>query len=521
MGLAAGGAEAGMMRIPAIRVRQWLDAWDGFPYDPGERQRKPEPDFYLCSIDARLLRRLSGVRRREATGPRGDDIGIQRGHEKDRSEEIRRFVEAGYPWAELRTDDKQKFPNLRKPGWLPTAIVANLVSADTKREGFKAEPDDLVTISTGDDGSVHLALPKGSENHDWERTGKLDPIEIIDGQHRLYAFSDGSEFEEGFELPVVLFRDLDISWQAYLFWTINITPKRINPSLAYDLYPLLRTADWLERAEGPMAYRLTRAQELTEALWGHPDSPWRERIGMLGRERGKVTQAAFVRSLTLSFVRSWEGPARTGIGGFFGVQQSNDRTDVLVWTRPQQAAYLLALWSDLAVAIKESDEAWAKDLRDRTQDADVPQGQDSAFAGRYSILATDQGVRGFLQVCNDLSYHLRKKIGVRKWRRSEMAEATDHEAVSIALADLRRQKSIHSFSMQLAGDAARFDWRSAVTPGLSEGDEDRQSRYRGGSGYKQVRLQLLRHLAGSGHPDIAEAATAVSKALGYDKDSPA
>ena len=134
---------------------------------------------------------------------------------------------------------------------------------------------------------------------------ELPPIEIIDGQHRLYAFLDDEELEGDFELPVVLFEDLDISWQAYLFWTINITPTRINPSMAYDLYPLLRTVRWLELVEGPMAYRETRAQELTEALWGQPESPWHERIGMLGRERGKVTQAAFVRSLTLSFVRGW------------------------------------------------------------------------------------------------------------------------------------------------------------------------------------------------------------------------
>ena len=87
--------------------------------------------------------------------------------------------------------------------------------------------------------------------------------------------------------------------------------------MAYDLYPLLRTVDWLETVEGPMAYRETRAQELTEALWSHPDSPWYDRIGMLGRERGKVTQAAFVRSLTISFVRGWSGSRRTGIGGFF------------------------------------------------------------------------------------------------------------------------------------------------------------------------------------------------------------
>lgn len=508
-----------MTTIPAIRVRQWLDDWDEFDYVEAERQSKPEPDFYVCSMPATLLRKLANVRQRDATGPRVEDIGIQRGHDKSRSDEIRRFIKAGYPWASLNTNDQQRFANLRKPGWLPTAIVANLVSADTDRAGDKADPDDLVTIRTDADGSVHLVLPEGSEDPAWEPTkGKLAPIEIIDGQHRLYAFSKDQEFDKDFAFPVVLFNNLDISWQAYLFWTINITPKRINPSLAYDLYPLLRTANWLERAEGPLAYQETRAQELTEALWGHPSSPWRERIGMLGRERGKVTQAAFVRSLTKSFVRGWKGPPKIGIGGFFGTQQSERPTDVLTWTRPQQAAYLIALWSELKEAIKHSKEKWVGHLRKRTQSADVPPGQDSAFAGRYSILATDQGVRGYLQVCNDLSYLLRNRIAFRNWRSAKMAEATDHKAVTAALDDLSEQDDINSFIVRLARDTARFDWRSAVTPGLHEDEANRQSLYRGGSGYKQVRLRLLRHLTGSSHEDIAFAASEVYKARGYDQE---
>ena len=401
------------MRIPAIRVRQWLRDWDNYQFDEAARQRKPERYFYVCSMPAALLKRLSGVRRREDSDlrPRVEDIGIQRGHDAARSQEIGRFVQAGYPWATLNTAQRERFPDLKKPGWLPTAVVANLVGPDTERVGLKPEPSDIIKIERADDGLVYLVLPDGSDAASWERAGHLDPVEIIDGQHRLYAFEEDGEPEGDFELPVVLFDDLDISWQAYLFWTINITPKRITPSLAYDLYPLLRTADWLDHSEGPMAYRETRAQELTEALWSHPESPWRERIGMLGRERGKVTQAAFVRSLTLSFCRGWAGSRRTGIGGFFGTEQSDQRTDVLLWNRAQQAAYLFTLWANLARAIEASDAEWARQLRERTPvDDDASSGHDPAFAGRYSMLATDQGVRGFLQVCNDISYDLRREI---------------------------------------------------------------------------------------------------------------
>ena len=506
-------------RIPAIRVRQWLQIWDAYTFNEASRQRKPEPHFYICSMPAPLLRRLSGVRRREASGPRAADIGIQRGHDEKRSREIRRFVIAGYPWASLNTKDQSRFPNLKKPGWLPTAVVANLVRETTDRDGIKAAPQDLITIETEKDGRVYLKLPKGSEDPSWELSERgLEPLEIIDGQHRLYAFSEDDELEGDFELPVVVFEDLDIGWQAYLFWSINVTPKRINPSMAYDLYPLLRTDEWLERVEGPMAYRETRAQELTEALWSHPDSPWRDRIGMLGRERGKVTQAAFVRSLTLSFVRGWSGGRRTGIGGFFGTEQTEKRTDVLGWNRSQQAAYLIALWASLRDAIADSDADWAKNLRQCTDGDDAPTDIDSAFAGRYSMLATDQGVRGFLQVCNDISYQCRYEIRFGDWQRSSVAEATDLAEVTDALSELRKLSEIDGFIRRLTGDIAMFDWRSAVTPGLPDNIEIFQSRYRGGSGYKQVRLQLLLYLCESGNTDIAESARFVAQALGYTED---
>lgn len=504
------------MHIPAIRVRQWLKEWDSFEFDEGLRQRKPKPYFYVCSMPAPLLRRLSGVRRRQATGPRAADLGIQRGHDQIRSMIIRRFIRAGYPWATLNTEQQSRYPRLKKPGLLPTAVVGNLVTAETVRYGTKVAKGNLISVKEVSDDLVHLILPEGSQEEDWTPVDEhLEPIEIIDGQHRLFAFSEDERLDGDFEFPVVLFEDLDISWQAYLFWSINVSPKRISPSMAYDLYPLLRTADWLEQVEGPMTYRETRAQELTEVLWSHPESPWRDRIAMLSRERGKVTQAAFVRSLTLSFVRGWSSRTRSGIGGFFGTEQSKQRTDVLGWTRAQQAAYLIELWSSLEKAIKSSDQEWAKQLRTDTPKDDQPLDQDAAFTGRYSMLATDQGVRGFLQVCNDISYERRHDISFGEWQRVRSAEEADEHEVSEALEHLRKQPKIKTFIESLTSDIATFDWRSAVTPGLPDQVEIFQSRYRGGSGYKQVRLQLLLHLDKEGTPEVASSARTVAGALGY------
>ena len=51
------------LRIPAIKVRQWLPQWDDVQFDEETLRRKPEKWFLICSIPAKVLRRLSGVYR--------------------------------------------------------------------------------------------------------------------------------------------------------------------------------------------------------------------------------------------------------------------------------------------------------------------------------------------------------------------------------------------------------------------------------------------------------------------------
>ena len=515
------------MQIPAIRVNQWLTEWDPYRFRPESRQRRPESYFYVASVPVSLLRRLSNVPRRgratetgrqQATGPRIEDIGIQRGFEESRADDIKNFVRGGYPWATLRKAQQDRFPELKKPGWLPTALVVNIVKPTTVRQGTTPNTNDLIEVRETGPNTVDLVLPHNVESPDWKLEGQIHPLEVIDGQHRLLAFDEDAAIEGQFDLPIVLFEDLDISWQAYLFWTINITPKRIGPSLAYDLYPLLRTEDWLEPIPGPLAYRETRAQELTEALWSNPDSPWYERIGMLGRERGKVTQAAFVRSLTLSFIRRSDTYGDRP-GGLFGAPLSNDRADVLAWSRAQQAAYLIFVWSELERAIQETDAHWAVYLRDHTKkrEPDETGGRDPAFSGVYSLLATDQGVRGFLQVSNDISFDLARTLELNWWIRDRQAEATDAAEVSAAVKELQSNRQIATFVRSLCDSVARFDWSSSVTPGLSEESRNRQALYRAGSGYREVRRQLLLHLSRLTDGHIQMAADRIVKSLKYDQ----
>lgn len=300
--------------VPALVVHQWLPEWDEVKWNADLKQARPDrTHFYLFSLPARLLKRLSGIQRRSVKSEtaRSADIGIQRYHDQDRSDEIREFVTFGYPWSDLPEKRRHsgEFADLRKPGWLPTAIVVNIPRAGVTRQSLTlAKKDAIVIKDNPDESGAVFELPEGSSQNEW-KPGGLHPIEVIDGQHRLWAFERAGT--DDIELPVVAFNDLDISWQAYLFWTINIKPKKINASLAFDLYPLLRSEEWLDKFSGHPVYRETRSQELVEALWSHPDSPWHRRINMLGESaqqsgdpRPMVSQSAWVRGLMSTYVKS-------------------------------------------------------------------------------------------------------------------------------------------------------------------------------------------------------------------------
>jgi hypothetical protein len=506
-----------LSNVPAIRVKQWLDSWDNIKFNAKARQARPKPEFFLFSMSAADLKALTGIYRRTTNGgvARADDPNIQRGHDEGRSGAIRDFVRFGYPWCELNEHRRKstEFNDLRKPGWLPTAIVVNIIAPNERRDGKALAVNDAVEV-VGSGSATSIKLPKGYSGSRW-RSDSIPPLEVIDGQHRLWAF-DGFEDDGDFELPVVAFDGLDRSWQAYLFWSINITPKRIKQSLAFDLYPLLRTEDWLERFEGHSIYRETRAQELVEALWSYHKSPWHQRVNMLGEAGLKgpmVSQAAWIRSLMATFVKGWEGKGKAGgIGGLFGAKPKNHEI-VLPWSRAQQAAFLIAAGTALKDAVKSSGSPWAKDLR-RIKDQQLfDEKDDPAFQGQYSLLGTDQGIRGFLSVTNDIFFLLVDKLNLEAWKGAEGSAATDEEALDRELKSLNKQNWSSVFD-DIAAALASYDWRTSSTPDLPENERKRQGVYRGSSGYKELRSDLLTHVANK-DGKIGTAAAQVKRALGY------
>lgn len=491
-----------MSQVQAIRFKQWLPEWDDFDFDPCQHRRKPDEHILLFSMPATQLRALSGVYRRTRDNVGGE--GLQRLHDPKRSAAIRDFVRFGHPYSGLpsaaRTEDAA---GMRKPGWLPTAIVVNILTEDDERRGRKVASGDVVRVTNEGDGRAVLDLPYSDRLEKWA-PAELEPFEVIDGQHRLWAFDellrDGT-LPGDFELPVVAFTGLDLAWQAYLFWSINVSPKRINPSHAFDLFPLLRSAEWLETFSDLKIYRQARAQELTEILFSQPESPFFNRINMLGESAktsppgAGVTQAGWVQALTTSLLSPGKGRAANGL---FAADLSS-ATGPLDWVRPQQAAFVISLWNEIRKAVVDGTLDWTVALTEPHGQQSIDDTKDLAFTGPRTMLNQEQGVRGILSVANDIFFNLARQTPDLFELDSDLiaGTSTTSEDVSHALTELN-SSPLAEYIVEVGRAIAAFDWRSADAPGLTDDQRLLKRAFRGSSGYVALREQLFLHVSKSG-----------------------
>lgn len=518
-----------MPRIPALRVNQWLPEWDNVNFTAGPPRQKPKPYFHMLSMSAFDLKRISGIYRRDPNQAPTLDLGIQRRHMPERSVEILRYIQDGFPLSRINTRklvDPSEKQSLRMPGWIPTAIIANILGPNDKRgpKNSLVPKSDIVEIENNT-----VIIPDHCLKPTWRPT--IHPIEIIDGQHRLWALEESDEDDgdlwtpqfiekmKSIQLPVVAFHELDMTWQAYLFYTINQLPKRIDTSLVFDLYPLLRNEDWLLRFEGPGVYRETRAQDLTILMWSHPDSPWKDRILRLGgREKGKVTQASFIRSLLATFIRRYDAAGRSKVGGLFG-SQAKQHASVLGWSREQQAAFLIMVWTAVKDAIRSSNSPWAQSLR-KLASQGASDGSDAAFDGEQSLLASDQGCRCVQFVMNDFFWSAMESetldLAAYEWQRKP--NHTDDQAVSDALRQLRKsQPESCEFATGIATALASFDWRSSSALDPKDPLFNQQAIYRGSGGYLSMRRNLYSHLLERGSQKVKLAAKNLLGTLGFEE----
>ena len=189
--------------------------------------------------------------------------------------------------------------------------------------------------------------------------------------------------------------------------------------------------------------------------------------------------------------------------------------DVVEWHGAQQVAYIIHLGTKLRDAIADTPTKWAEAIRDR-EGRLLPSGLDPAFYGRHSLLNTDQGIRGFLSVTNDLSVECRQMIGLGEWVTDDFGRADDLDAISSSVHSLPMHRSA-KFINDLTEELVQFDWRTASAPALNEEERTTKLTFRGSGGYREIRRRILMHLTG-GDSQIAEPAEMLIEKLGLNPE---
>lgn len=175
---------------------------------PAIKVSQPIGEFFLCSIPAEVLLSITfsipaSIKRNE--GVFAGILGNQRKLSETRAKQIGAYID----------ENESTFPN--------TIIL----SANYRENGDYEEDENLRwRISVGENGCNSLIIPS---------LGKL--ASIIDGQHRLEGFKASTRSGRlQMDLPCAIYINLPRPYQARIFATININQKRVDKSLAYELF---------------------------------------------------------------------------------------------------------------------------------------------------------------------------------------------------------------------------------------------------------------------------------------------
>ena len=233
------------MRIKAIKVIQ------------------PLGEFYISKIKARDLLKIS-----TSQVAKYDKDGIIKGHQRpidpDRLKAIAKFIQS----------EEMSFPS-------SIIIAANVndhgIIYDEEDKRWRIEPTNISDI-------YELDVPDNC----------ISSL-IIDGQHRLKAFEEESLDDNcrDIELVCSIFFDLPGAYQAYLFATINGNQKRVDPSLALELFGInLENEPQDTWSPEKLAVYITRKFNFTKG------SPLEGKIRLAPLTDGEVDKSKWLLSTT-------------------------------------------------------------------------------------------------------------------------------------------------------------------------------------------------------------------------------
>lgn len=276
-----------------------------------------------------------------------------------------------------RLNEVQKFIN--NGGYFPNSLI---ISVDTGGKGLQFDISSTkVENALSRLGVLHL--PK-----------RYRSAYIIDGQHRLYGYSD-SNYASTNCIPVVAFIDLDRQEQIKLFMDINenqkAVPKTLRVTLNADM--LWDSLDYNERRQ---ALRSKIAQ-----MFGEEDtSPLLGRV-VVGEDEKSAVKCITVEAIQnalkkCSFLTQFGKKNSITIDGTFDVGTNQDTSDLLYPFLESCLRYL-----------KESaEEEWERgDSRD-------------------GMLTMNRGIQAVIRVINDIVNLLidRKEISPKTQKTEELVE---------------------------------------------------------------------------------------------------
>lgn len=206
---------------------------------PAIKGKMGKRHFYAFAIEPSKLLKIAYVCHRFKGSDEKTLITYQRMLEKKRLKEIRKYVE--------------------EEGLFPNSIVVNFEASKLKFESH-------TTKSGVDDGRTEavlgiLHLPNAYKS-----------AFIIDGQHRLYGFTD-SIYAGKTTIPVIAFENLDEVDQANLFIDINSKQKKVRRNLLEDL-----VADTKWGSDKPPEQLQALQSKIITTMNKRLDSPIYERI---------------------------------------------------------------------------------------------------------------------------------------------------------------------------------------------------------------------------------------------------
>ena len=184
---------------------------DNFIEEPAIEIKQPLGNFFITRISAEKLLEVAFTKQLEITGkaesktsyPFND--GGQRPEDRVKLEQISSFIKTA----------EAAFPNSIIIGANYTE-AGELIEDDKIR--WRVEPID-------DTKCLRLIAPTN-----------IKLASIIDGQHRLKGFFNADAERRSMQLLCAVYLDIPVPFQAFIFATINFNQKKVDRSLAYQLF---------------------------------------------------------------------------------------------------------------------------------------------------------------------------------------------------------------------------------------------------------------------------------------------